>query len=243
MLGNLIMIQITTEEGFRWYPAPINKLESFLGKAIFRGTGFTHVYALRKNLAYNLQCIEYLDKSLSEIRLSSVLTTQTYKMFIIVGCGIIESLLTYLLIKTSHYSTTIWKLETIMPGQEKLFDEEKKRIDCHIFKKLSNPIKEEMTFDSMLKKAEKKKVLGSNHDVYSKLNYLRKLRNKVHLQVIDDPTDTDWNAFQHRHLCAMAQVIYSVFTSNIFHPSEDEKDLFEYLEKYNAQQLDPPDSL
>jgi hypothetical protein len=237
------MIGITTEEGFRWYPASIHKLESFLGKAIFQRTGFVHVYALRKNLAYNLQYIEYLDKSLSEIRLSSVLTTQTYKMFIIVGCGIIESLLTYLLIKSGQYSTTTWQLETIMPGQEKLINGEKKRIDCHILKKLSNPVKEEMTFDSMLKKAEKKKALGSNHGVYSKLNYLRKLRNKVHLQAIDEPADTDWNAFQHRHLCAMAQVVYSVFTSNIFHPSAEEKALFSYLEKYNAQQLDPPDSL
>ena len=237
------MIEITTEAGLRWYPAPIHELASFLRKAIFQGTGFVHVDALRKNLAYNLQYIEYLDKSLSEIRLSSVLTTQTYKVFIIVGCGIIESLLTYLLIKSGQYSTTTWQFETIMPGQEKSINGEKKRIDCHILKKLSNPVKEEMTFDSMLKKAEKKKVLGSNHGIYSKLNYLRKLRNKVHLQTIDEPTDTDWNAFKYRHLCAMAQVVYSVFTSNIFYPSLEEKALFSYLEKYNAQQLDPPDSL
>ncbi|MBW2096559.1 MAG: hypothetical protein JRI80_16935 [Deltaproteobacteria bacterium] len=237
------MIEIRTEEGIRWYPAPINKLESFLQKAIFRGTGFVHVYALRKNLAYNLQYIEYLDKSLSEIKLSSVITTQTYKMFIIVGCGIIESLLTYFLIKSGNYSTKIWQLEAKMPGQEKLIDGKKKRIDCYILKKLSTPVREEMTFDSMLRKAEKKKVLGPNHDVYSKLNYLRKLRNKVHLQTIDEPTDTDWNAFKYRHLCAMAQVVYSVFTSNIFHPSAEDKILFSYLEKYNAQQLDPPDSL
>ena len=237
------MIDITTEEGSRWYPAPIEKLDSFLKKAIYQGTGFVHVYALRRNIAYNLQYIEYLDKSFSAIRLSSVLTTQSYKMFIVVGCGIIESLLTYLLIKSGQYSTTNWELETIMPGQEKLIDGEKKRIDSHILKKLSNPVKQEMTLDSMLKKAEKKKVLGSDHGVYSKLNYLRKLRNKVHLQAIYDPTDTDWNAFHHRHLCAMAQVVYSVFTSNIFRPSAEEKALFLYLEKYNAQQLDPPDSL
>ena len=237
------MIEIKTEQGSRWYPAPINKLERFLEKAIFQGTGFVHVYALRKNLAYNLQYIEYVDKCLSEIRLSGVLTTQTYKMFIIVGCGIIESLLTCLLIKSGHYSKTNWQLEAVMPGQEKPLDGEKKRINSHIYKKLSNPVKQEMTFDSMLKKAEKKKVLGSDHDVYLKLNYLRKLRNKVHLQAIDEPVDTDWNSFHHRHLCAMAQVVYSVMTSNIFRPSTEEKALFSYLEKYNAQELVSPDSL
>ena len=227
-----------TESGQQWYPTTIASLESLLSKSIQRGCGFVHVNALRKNIAYNLQYLEFLDKTLLELKLSAVLMTQTYKMFVVVGCGIMESLLAYLLIKGGHYRTTQWELKIIMPGQEKDYNRHRTRIDSHVYRKLPSPKREEMTFDSMIKKAESKKVLGSDHNVYAKLGYLRRLRNKVHLHLIDEPTDTDWNAFQHRHLCAMAQLIHATFTGNIFRPSQGERGFFQYLEKYLAEQVD-----
>jgi len=133
---------------------------------------------------------------------------------------------------------------TILGGsvrKEKNVNEKRTRIDCHVYKKLTTKKREEMSFDVMIRKAESKKILGSDHSIYAKLQYLRGLRNKVHLHVIDEPTDTDWNAFQHRHLCAMAQVLHYVFTGPIFRPSQQERGYFDYLVKYIGQQLDSPD--
>ena len=231
----------TTEPQATWYPTSVANLEGMLVKVIQRGRGFTHVYALRKNIAYNLQYLEFLDRVLVDIKLSSVLSTQTYKMFVLVGCSIMESLLTYLLIKSGHHKATQWEEECVMPGQEKKVGDERKRIDCHVLRKLTTPKRVEMSFDSMIKKAESKHLLGGDHSIYAKLQYLRNLRNKVHLQGIDDPTDTDWNAFHRHHLSAMAQVIHAVFTGPIFRSSQAEKGFFEYLEKYNAQQVDALD--
>ena len=185
-----------------WYPTPVANLEALLEKAIYRGTGFVHVYALRKNLAYNLQYLEFLDQCLQDIKLSNVLTTQTYKIFIIVGCSIMESLLAYLLIKSGNYKMTQWEFGYKMPGQEKNIDGKRMRIDCYVYRKLTTKKREKMDFDALIKKAESKKTLGAEHSIYAKLQYLRKLRNKVHLHVIDEPTDTDWNAFQYHHLCS-----------------------------------------
>jgi len=227
-----------SESTAAWYPTPVANLDDLLEKVIYRGTGFVRVYALRKNLAYNLQYLEFLDQIFQDIKLSTVLTKQIYKNFVIVGCSIIESLLAYLLIKSDNYKMTQWELDCVMPGQEKNFDGEKTRIDCHVYKKLTSKKRQEMDFDAMIKKAESKRILGSDHSIYAKLQYLRRLRNKVHLHVIDKPADTDWNAFEHRHLCDMAQVIHAVFTSAIFRPSQQERSYFSYLEHYTAQHLD-----
>jgi len=224
-----------TEPGTPWYPISVNKLDNLLSNVIYQVTGFTHDYALRRNIAYNLQYLEFLDRCLSDKSLSSVLTTQSYKMFVIVGCGIMESLLTYILIKSRDYTMTPWELECVMPGQEKTMGDGKKRIDSYVYKKLSSPKLGEMTFDAMIKKAESKKVLGSNHELYGTLQQLRKLRNKVHLQAIDDPTDTDWNSFKRKNLCSMAYVIQSSFTGKIFRPSQKEKSYFSYLDKYISE--------
>ncbi|GAH57032.1 unnamed protein product, partial [marine sediment metagenome] len=86
--------------------------------------------------------------------------------------------------------------------------------------------------NTMLDIAEKKKILGGNTNLYPRLNYLRKLRNKVHLYLIDNNLDHDLNKFNLNDMSAMAQVIHSTFTSGIFKPSDKEKAYFEYLKKY-----------
>jgi len=217
---------------FTWNPTPISRLDCFLQKEIYRGNGFTHVYALRRNIGYNLQYLEYIDRCLCDLGLSSVLRTQNCKIFIIVGCSIIESLLSYLLVKNNLYSMTEWELAYINSGSEKSIDGKKERIDSYVYKKLTTPIRAEMTFDTMLKKAEARKVLGDITNLYPRLNYLRKLRNKIHLQEIAHPTDTDWNSFNMSDFSAMADVLHTIFTGNIFRSSSDEKKYFSYLEKY-----------
>lgn len=230
-----------SEKKSTWYPTSVENLNSLLEKVIYQGRGFVHVYALRKNISYNLQYLEFLDQILLDIKLSGVLTKQIYKNFVIVGCSIMESLLAYLLIKAGHYKMTNWELKNVIQGQEKNVEEERIRIDCHLYRKLKTKKRKKMDFDAMIKKAESKKILGSEHSIYAKLQYLRKLRNKVHLHIIDEPTDTDWNAFQLQHLRAMGQVIHSVFTSSIFKPSKKEQKYFNYLMRYFEQPLEPPD--
>ena len=117
-------------------------------------------------------------------------------------------------------------------GQEKNVGSEKKRIDRHVYRKLSNPKRIPMNFDAMLKKAENKKILGSDESIYEKLKNLRKLRNRVHLHLIDKPADTDWNAFSMPDRRAMAEVIHTIFTGHIFRPTRKDRGLFSYLAKY-----------
>ena len=215
-----------------WYPVSIKRLNALLFKSIYSGRGYRHTYALRRNIAYNLQYIEYLDRSVLDLKLSGVLNTQIWKTFVIVGCGIIESLLHYLLIANGSYAKTEWEFIAVAPGNSKKLDGEVRKIDSHIYRKLKSPKLKQMTFDAMIQKSESRRVLGANQDLYDKLKRLRLLRNKVHLQAIGNDTDTDWNSFNWTDACYMAQVIHDVFTSNIFHPSADERAYFDYLQRY-----------
>jgi hypothetical protein len=91
-----------------WYPVSIVRYEMLLGKVIRSGKGYATPYALRKNIAYNLQYIEFLCRCLTDLKISSVIEKLIWKNFIIVGCGIIESLLHFLLITEGQHKTTEW---------------------------------------------------------------------------------------------------------------------------------------
>jgi len=224
-------LSLTGSSDPTWYPVSVARLEALLEKAIQTGHGYQTAYALRKNIAYNLQYLEFLDRSLQDIKLSSVLTTQIWKLFIIVACGIVESLLHYLLIRRGLHSTTEWELKVVLPGNAKHVDEELLKADVHVSRKLTSPRLKQMTFDSMIQKARANRLLGANMALYETLDRMRDLRNKVHLQAIDQPNDTDWNAFHIEHLRQMYNVVHGAFTSTIFRPSGEELEYFAYLRR------------
>ena len=153
-------------------------------------------------------------------------------MLIIVGCGIVESLLHFLLTANGHYATTDWELVDVAPGNPKKLDGETRKIDAHIDRQMGSPQPKQMTFAAMIRKSESKKVLGSDGTVYAKLRRLRPLRNKVHLKEIGDFNDTDWHSFNWSDACSMAQGLHAKFTSNVFRPSAAQRGYFEYLERY-----------
>lgn len=221
----------TDEEGSRWYPVSIARLEGLLENAIYAGRGYQHAYALRKNLAYNLQYIQFQDRILQDIKLSSVLYTQTVKTMVLVGCGVIESILHFMLIVNNVHSMTEWKEKTKFKGNQKKVDDVYVKIDTIMYEKLANPELKHMTFDAMIKSAKANNIFGTGPVIYQKLEGLRALRNKVHLQVINEPRDTDWNSFNSVHLSDIFKVLHAVMTSSIFSPTIDQKAYFFYLRR------------
>ena len=228
------MLTKTTEDARTWYPTPIHDLDNLLIKSIHAGRGYRHSRALRSNISYSLQHIEFLHRCTLDIKLSGVLKKQTWKSMIVVGCGIVESLLDFLLVAKNAHSKTEWELVAVAPGNTKTLDGEKRKIDSHIYRKLPAFVPKPMSFDIMIEKAKSKKVLGSNNATYQALQKLRPLRNRVHLQIISSDSDTDWNAFSREDVCLIADVLHSIFTSNIFRPSNDEISYFDFLLEYRT---------
>ena len=57
------MLVKKTEGAGPWCPVTIDDLDELLIKVIHSGRGYRHSYALRRNIAYNLQHVEYLDRT------------------------------------------------------------------------------------------------------------------------------------------------------------------------------------
>jgi hypothetical protein len=140
----------------RWYPIPVETWQAALAEYKVGANQLIPDLDLRRNLAYNLQFVEYLQQTLKELSLSAVLTTQTYKSYIIFAGGIVESLLYF--------------LNQAKGGTDK-------------------------KFVNVINRLKTNSVLGADADTYSDLDWVRQMRNKVHLQELKDDLGTDYLAF------------------------------------------------
>ena len=61
-------LTLVGEDRGTWYPVSINKLETYLGKYIEQGHGYVHVSQLKKDLAYNLQYLQFQDRVVQDIK-------------------------------------------------------------------------------------------------------------------------------------------------------------------------------
>ncbi len=163
--------------------------------------------------------------------MTSVIHTQTIKSTVLIGMGIIESFLHFLLIKNGKHTETEWLEKEKFVGNAKKVGGIYVRADTVLYEKLPAPELKHMTFDAMIKCSKSNKLLGTRPAIYEKLESLRSLRNKVHLQIINNPTDTDWNSFTSVHLSDLSKVLYSILTSSIFLPTPEEKLYFAYLRR------------
>ncbi len=210
----------------KWYPTSVDWYVNYFSRLISKGE---KTYELKKNLAYNMQYLRYLTETLEQLNLSSVLITQTYKIFIITGIGIIECILYYLIVSHELHKQTVWEKIKEIDTNEIRSPYGVFKIKNILYRKKSKPIEEEITFHFLIKKAEKKYLLGHDHDIYKQLNYLRKLRNKIHIHIIERGYDTDWNNFNRDNYKIMGKVLYRILASSLFACSEEEKRFFSFL--------------
>jgi len=201
-----------------WYPASIPSLEQHLGIFITDNAFFnqSEAYPIRKNIAYSLQYIEFLNRILSDISLSSVLWTQNVKSFVVHGAAIIEAIFNFLVISKGHGNTTHWKKVSSHSSSEFILNGSRFKNMTDVLEKLDSPIPTQMSFDQLSKKVESKKLLGASFQSYSKIKPIRQLRNKIHLHDSNHSTDTDWHNFNQSELALISGVLHSVLVSDIF---------------------------
>jgi hypothetical protein len=217
------------EDTAKWYPSAVSTLESYLGVLIVKGSPFPDVkiIPLFKNLAYNLQYIEFLYRLLKDINISSVLLAQNIKSFVVHSAAVVEAVLYYVVVSTGNATTNKWQSCKKISNSYHINDDSF-LLKTEIFKELALPIISEMTFDQITKKVEDKKLLGDNLDLYKAISRMRKLRNKIHLHVIDSLSDTDYKNFNNSEYELARKVLYGILTCPLFSNSTYNK-CFDYL--------------
>ena len=220
---------MSEKEGF-WCPTLIDSWRAFLRQGIADDGTLQHRNAFISNIGYNLQFMEFSNYQILEVHLHATVYTQTMKSFVVTGMGIVEALMWYLLKKNNLNRKVDWEKIAELQTSTYKDSEAEFRIVNFIEKKLEKSKEVEMSLQWMLKKVENKKLLGVDSQVYRDLNYLRALRNKVHIHIVQHDADTDWNAFNDNEFKLMKKALYGVFTSELFKPKKKHLEKLSFLE-------------
>lgn len=206
----------------RWYPTSIDTLKS----SIKIDTNIDNAMALRSNIAYNLQYIEFLEKELYELKLSSVLYTMVVKNYVITSMSIIEGLFSNIIKSNGWWKTSNLESLGTTQANETNFNGQKYIIKTEVLKKVT-PYGLQMNFDELIKILERHhSALEVDHLVYPALKRLKDLRNRVHLQKSEGNKDHDYNAFDYSVKKEMSEILHDILTSPKI---TDHPEIFEFI--------------
>ena len=217
----------------RWRPTSISSFE----KALSAGANIGMKVALRKNICYSLQYLQYIQVQLSELNFTSVLSTQLWKTYIIVSCSIIEGIFSHLLKSNKMYKTKEWQdFFPLKYSNEFTQDNITLRYQISTQQKLKTPIEDRMDLNEMINKVEHKKILSLNHGAFPYLRALRSLRNRVHLQISERAYDTDYFTVSKDEYIVARCVLYKVITDKVFELN-DNAQVFDWIYPNNDEIL------
>jgi hypothetical protein len=200
-----------------------------LRRGIAKSEKFPNTYNLASNIGYSLQYLEFLAHYYGTYDHHYTISKLLVKDFVVIGCGILEAVFYYLVRTNGGGATSDLELVKELKANPYQHGGETLIVTTRIYKKLDQPILEQMTFDQMTKKLEKKHIFRGEN-IYEKLSGLRRLRNHVHLQnAADGFTATDFNAFGREQFNQMCEILYLVFTSNVFTPTDGQREILAFL--------------
>lgn len=177
-------------------PTSADSLQEYLWEKIDNGwSSKPYEYALRKNIAYSFQYLQYLDFEINkDPNRHVVINKMLYKTFIIVAFSIIEALIYHdlkkkLLVKKEEYKEVGKYCNNVRDSDL--------QIRTSLFQKNKDEIlpDEHLKTKELFKRAQDNNLFGDDCDLYAKMNGMRKLRDKVHIHISDTQKETDYNMF------------------------------------------------
>lgn len=214
-MNNLSFETLLKEKGNksseRWYPITVKDYEL----AFNIDTSIENSHALQKNLAYSMQYLQFLEKEMAELEVSSVIYVMLVKTYVITGMSVLEGLFTNIVKSNGWWKTTDLESLGTTQANETNFDGQSFVVKTEIMKKVS-PYQLQMNMDEIIKILSRHhQALAVNHLVYPALKRLKDLRNRIHLQKTDCSTDHDYNAFDYNVKQEMGSILYEILTSKM----------------------------
>lgn len=214
----------------KWHPTSVLTFENALSNGYLNGMN----KELRKNIAYSLQYLQYLQLQFDEIHLHKIILALLIKNYIITSMGIIEGLFYHLVKSNKQHLQDEWELERIIKGNTIKEDSIERKYEINVYKKRAKPIVRQMTFDQLINIVQNKKLISVYHSTYPYLRELKEMRNKVHLQIIKFDNDTDYMSIDYYDYLAMRSILYSVLVNNKFNVSD--KSIFGFINLDNEEE-------
>ena len=195
----------------RWYPRSVEHY-----KYAFKiDTTIKNSRALRSNLAYSMQYLEFLEKEFAELTVNSVIYIMIVKSYVITGMSILEGLFSNIIKSNGWWKMSELESLGITKANETIFAGKKIIVQTELLQKV-RPYPLQMNLDDLIKILSKHhEALKVDHLVYPALKRLKNLRNRIHIQKAECDTDHDFNAFDFSIKKEMGAILYEILTSHI----------------------------
>lgn len=215
-----------------WSINTVDYYRSFFNQYIIDTNKFDKSSELTSNLCYNFQNLEFLNLILQKHELYNVVRRQTIKSFIIIGSGIIESLLSYFLISREIHPTTEWSIHDQQNSDIFIEGGKKYRTKTTTYIGTESSELSELRFHEIVQLIEHHKLLGNEMNIYLGIYEIKNLRNKVHLNSIKKFRDHDWNNFNPNKYYLLTEILREILKSDLFNCENDFlKEKFQFLMK------------
>lgn len=148
-----------------WYPTSV---EEYRNNLILDMT-VPNAVALRSNIVYNLQYLEFLEKELTELHLSSVLTCMLVKTYVITGMAILEGVFSNIIHSIGRWNTSHFRSLGSTISNDTNFSGTMYTVKTEILQVVPD-FEIQMDMDSFIKILKNRHdVLGVDHLVYPSL--------------------------------------------------------------------------
>ena len=217
-MGDIESLLIKNEiDTSRWYPISVSHYCRDVSQGIFGSLDIHY----RKNIAYSLQYLEYIELQLKDLYTSSVITTMLYKNFIIVAASIIE-IAFYHLAKANgkiklRYEKQVFRQDVKKPNNIAP-NVQVDKYTLYGYELLNSGVEDVTKFEQLISIVRDNKLLIDTDLSINKdyLKLLRKLRNKIHLTTATSPSETDYNKFFYVDYLRAKFFLFRVLNDSMF---------------------------
>lgn len=215
----------------RWHPTPVSSFEYALSSGAFYGMS----REVRKNIAYALQYLQFLQLQFDEIHLHDIIATHIIKTYIITAMGIIEAVFHHLIVYNGYQKKEKWE-DIAKPVHTNVFfeDGEKKKYVISVEKELTTPRNVQMDFEYLINKVQEKKLLSISSKAFPYIKSLKRIRNKVHLHLIRYDNDTDYMGITYYDYLLVRHILYIILCDKKL---DSKKNYFKFI-CLNQTQID-----
>lgn len=166
-------------------------------------------YTLKSNIIYNLQYLEYLFNNIKNHYsvLTSNLISMSIKSYMVCFISIAESIFYIELNNRGLLPLEEYEKES----QQDMFIENGIRKISTIVSKKVKPYVPNLSMDQLSKKIENHHIYPLlEHNNFAKLKEIRNLRNKIHLHLASDSSQSDYNSFNRKDINTANEVLLNI---------------------------------
>lgn len=198
----------------KWSPYAITKFRNALSNGAYSGMPSS----LSSNIAYSLQYLQYIQLQIEEMDLHVVVYTQLCKSYVVISMGIIEGVFYHLLKSNGEYNKEEWNEIGKVTTNEFNDNGITKKHIIYTHQKLTTPKDGKMDFGSMIAKVRSKNLIKLSQNVYPYIKDLKEIRNKVHLHIGKNNSDTDYHKLGYIEYNLARYTLYKILSNEVFEP-------------------------